>query len=189
MADNMERVEGAAEGALASFDEILIDHAHAEKKAASTALSLLANYPEKVDLVARCAHLAHEEIEHFMAVHKILRKRGIKFTHDKKDIYAKELIKHIRKDYIERMTDRLIVAGLIEARSYERLIMLADALDDRELAKFYYDLAKTELGHAALFVELAKQYGGEDLATARLDEFLDIEAEIVKALPIQARIH
>ncbi len=175
--------------ALEQFDQVLVDHAHCEKKAAATAMALVASYPERERLVRRLSALAIEEIRHFRAVHQLMRARGIVLSRDEGDPYVKALLGHMRHAREERLLDRLLVAGVIEARSHERLGLLAGALRDPELAAFYANLARVEAGHADLFVNLALAYGKPDEAHARLSQLLGIESEILAALPIRPRIH
>ncbi len=167
---------------------MLVDHAHCEKKAAAQALSLVQAYPEHERLVRRLTGLAIEELRHFRAVYGRLRRRGLELGRDAGDPYARALRKSIRSGGAGRLTDRLLVAGLIESRSHERLALLADALRD-ELGDFYGSLAKAEAGHAVLFRDLAVTYEDEKSVRRRLDELAQREAEIVAGLPIEPRIH
>lgn len=173
--------------ALADFDSVLVDHAHCEKKAAATALSLVGAYPDLALLVRRMSALAIEELRHFREVHERLRARGLTLGRDPGDPYARELVARVRSSGDARRTDRLLVAGLIEARSHERLELIAGALGDPDLEGFYTALARAERGHARLFVELAEHY--DPGAAARLAELAEHEAELVARLPLQPRIH
>ena len=127
--------------AVARLDDILIDHAHCEKKAAASAMSLVSSYPEHDVLVRRCCKLAQEELRHFAAVHRWLVKRGVKLSGDKGDPYAQQLLQQARHGPSERLVDRLLIFSLIEARSCERLALLGGALEG-ELGGFYRGLAK-----------------------------------------------
>jgi tRNA-(ms[2]io[6]A)-hydroxylase len=175
--------------AVGQFDRVLVDHAHCEKKAAATALSLLSNYPDRERLVRRMSALAIEELRHFRAVHREILARGLVLGRDPGDPYARALMARVEGSGEARLLDRLLVAALIEARSQERLVLLGDALEDPRLARFYTELARAEGGHATLFVELATGYAGEERARLRLDLFAEAEAEIVASLPIEPRIH
>lgn len=175
--------------ALESFDEVLIDHAHCEKKAAASAMALVNSYPSYVELVKRCSKLAQEELRHFHAVHKYIVARGVTFTHDHGDPYAKALLTHVRKPLEERLLDRLLVSALIEARSCERLDLLGGGLADPELQAFYKGLATAEAGHYKLFVDLAKRYADASEVDERLAYLAQREGEIVAELPIEPRIH
>ena len=177
------------EVAVARFDEVLVDHAHCEKKAAASAMALVSAYPEKTELVKRCARLAHEELKHFRQVHDLICARGLALGKDPGDPYAQRLFRLVRTGAAERLVDRLLVGALIEARSCERLELLGAHLPDEALRRFYRTLAVSEAGHHRLFVDLACAYGGEAAARARLGELAEAEAEIVAALPIEARVH
>lgn len=174
--------------ALAKLDDVLVDHAHCEKKAAATALSLIGAYPDREHLVRRMAALAIEELRHFRAVHDRVLERGLALGRDPGDPYAKRLLASVRDGGITRLTDRLLVAGLIEARSHERLALLAEGIADPGLSDFYASLARAERGHARLFVELAERYDPEG-SVRRLEELAAREAEIVADLPLLPRIH
>ncbi|MCA8924010.1 MAG: tRNA-(ms[2]io[6]A)-hydroxylase [Planctomycetes bacterium] len=176
--------------ALARFDQVLVDHAHCEKKAAGQAISLLAGFPEKELLVQRMARLAQEEIGHFRQVYDRMLARGLSLGRDRGDPYARRLRKLVRHERDDtRLTDLLLVSALIEARSHERLQLLSEGLSDPDLAQFYAGLAQAEHGHALLFVELAATYAPEDEVVARLEVMGEAEAEIVRALPLEPRIH
>jgi len=176
--------------ALARFDEVLKDHAHCEKKAASQALSLLASFPDKVLLVQRMARLAHEELGHFRQVYDRIVARGLVLGRDSGDPYARALRKLVRHSQERtRLVDLLLIAALIEARSHERLSLLAGGLEDEELRRFYATLAQAEAGHARLFVGLAEEYAEGDDVPARLRELAAREAELLNELPIAPRIH
>jgi tRNA 2-(methylsulfanyl)-N6-isopentenyladenosine37 hydroxylase len=174
--------------ALAGFARVLVDHAHCERKAAASALSLVNDYSDCDELVRRLTRLAQEELRHFEAVHKELRARGLSLSRDRGDPYAKLLLRHVRHGQRERRTDRLLVCSLIEARSCERLGLLGQGLGG-DLGRFYTRLATAEAGHHRLFVELASAYDEPGAVTQRLDELAEIEAEIVASLPIEPRIH
>jgi tRNA 2-(methylsulfanyl)-N6-isopentenyladenosine37 hydroxylase len=179
--------------ALGRLDLTLIDHAHCEKKAAASAMSLVAAYPEHAFLVRRMVKLAREELRHFEQVHEHIVARGLVMTRDPGDTYARELFKHMRSHKELRLTDRLLAGALIEERSRERLEMLAQGLaalpDEAELSQFYARLAISEAGHATLFVRLAEKVAGAEAVHERLTELAGLEAEIVGKLPLEPRIH
>jgi tRNA 2-(methylsulfanyl)-N6-isopentenyladenosine37 hydroxylase len=180
--------------ALADFDAVLRtrsprDHAHCERKAAASAMGLVVAYPEHGDLVRSMAKLAQEELRHFQQVHRLLLGRGLALGRDGGDRYAQQLLRTVRHGPDSRRTDRLLVCGLIEARSAERLGLLAGALAEAPLRKFYQGLAAAEAGHHQLFVDLAARYDDPDVVAKRLEELAALEAEIVSALPVEARIH
>ena len=174
--------------ALSALDEVLVDHAHCEKKAAANALSLLQAYPEVPGLPAHMARLAREEAAHLAQVLHWLEVRGLALGRDRGDPYAQGLQALVRTSAKERQLDRLLVAALIEARSCERLGLLASGLPEGALAAFYARLAQSEDGHQRLFLRLAERAHGA-AAAARLDGLLDEEAELVRRLPVRAAIH
>lgn len=175
--------------ALDHFDEVLCDHAHCEKKAAASALSLISQYGEHATLVARCCSLAQEELRHFRQVHRLIVARGLTLERDKGDPYVQKLLRTMRSGPMERLVDRLLVSSLIEARSCERLGLLGAHLADAKLAAFYQGLAKAEAGHYRLFVRLAEDFAPANDVAARLAELAEAEAAIVMRLPLVPRIH
>jgi len=174
--------------ARAHLDEVLVDHAHCEKKAAANALSLLQAYPDVPGLPAQMARLAREESSHLARVLQLLERRGLALGRDPGDPYAQALQGHVRTPAAQRQMDRFLVAAIIESRSCERLALLAGGLPDADLRRFYDELARSEDGHQKLFLRLAARVHG-DATWQRLDVLLDAEAEVVRRLPIRAAIH
>jgi tRNA 2-(methylsulfanyl)-N6-isopentenyladenosine37 hydroxylase len=174
--------------ALADVAALLIDHAHCERKAATAALSLVAHYSDSPRLVRWLSALAIEELGHFRAVAARVRARGLVLARDRGDPYVQALQQSVRAGEPQRRTDRLLVAGLIEARSHERLQLLAGALPESD-ARFYAQLARAEEGHAQLFLQLAREAGGRSQADERLAVLAREEAAIVAKLPLAPRIH
>jgi tRNA 2-(methylsulfanyl)-N6-isopentenyladenosine37 hydroxylase len=175
--------------ALAKFDLVLVDHAHCEKKAAANALSLLQAYPDVAGLPALMARLAREESAHLARVLQLMEARGLQLGRDGGDPYAQALLSKVRHGLAERRLDRFLVAGMIEARSHERLQLLSDGLTDPSLKRFYAELAVSEDGHTTLFERLAASVESQEVVDARLHELLVMEAEVVKMLPLRAAIH
>jgi tRNA 2-(methylsulfanyl)-N6-isopentenyladenosine37 hydroxylase len=173
--------------ALSDLDRTLGDHAHCEKKAAATALKLVADHPRDAELVRPLARLAREESEHFFAVLNELARRGVHLPRDEGDPYAQGLMRLVRPGE-PRLLDRLLVGALIEARSCERLALLGEALPAGRLRDLYRRLAVAEGGHERLFVDLAVARGGA-AAEARLAALAAAEAQIVAGLPLAPRIH
>ncbi len=174
--------------ALAKFDDVLIDHAHCEKKAAAHALSMLSSFPEVPGLARAMARLAREEAGHLTQVLAILEKRGLSIGRDLGDPYAQGLLKNLRNPREQRMLDQLLVSALIEARSRERLELIATHIEDAELRLFYARLAASEAGHALLFVRLAKKVAPDEWQS-RLDALAAAEARLIAELPIRAAVH
>ena len=175
--------------ALLHFDAVLLDHAHCEHKAAASAMSMVAAYPQHSRLVRRCTKLAQEELRHFYQVHAILLRRGLSLQRDPGDPYVRTLLTLIRSGVRERLLDRLLLSSLIEARSCERLALLGQAIPDATIAKFYKALATAEAGHHRLFVDLANHYADPDDVQQRLHELAAREAQILAEQPIEPRIH
>jgi len=165
------------------------DHAHCEKKAANTGMVLLNKYPDKTDLGYAMCELIEEEIGHYRSVLQILEQMGHQLSRDTGDPYAKELFTIVRKNEPERFLDHLLVAGIIEARSCERLQILAENIDDTNLRKFYKDLADTEAGHYVTFTNIARNYFDKETVKARLDEMTDFEANIISNLTNEPTMH
>ncbi|ANW95123.1 tRNA hydroxylase [Wenyingzhuangia fucanilytica] len=174
-----------------NIDEILIDHAHCEQKAASTAISLIVSFPEYTDLVTEMIALVKEEMSHFKLVHDRLIKKGVVLGRDRKDEYVMDLIKFFPKGGSRTMqlVHRLLYAALIEARSCERFRLLSENLEDKELAKFYRDLMVSEANHYTLFLNFARQYGNRTEVDQKWQELLEYEAKLMKNLGNKESIH
>lgn len=174
---------------LADFNTFLVDHAACEKKASGMAISMLSHYPDKPELVSAMIDLSIEEMTHFREVVKIMTERDLMLAADTKDEYVNRLRKHMRQGSDVYLLDRLLIAGIIEARGCERFALIAQGLPEGELKAFYHAIAESEARHETLFVDLAKRYFSNELVHKRLDELLNIEAEICAALPITAALH
>ncbi len=170
-------------------DCILIDHTHLEKRAASTALAMIFRYTSRRRLARELSRVVREEMEHFEQMLDVLEARGIEFGPLDPAPYAKELVGHIRTHEPETLLDKLLVAALIEARSCERFQILAQRLDDPDLAEFYADLAAQEARHHTLYTSLAREYFDTDEVRERLDELADAEAKAVEASAGMPRLH
>lgn len=166
---------------------LLIDHAHCEKKAASTALNLMFRYVERGDLLRMLSQLAREELLHFEQVLAMMAKRQVAYCHLTPSPYASELRKHVRTFEPARLVDILIVGALIEARSCERFAALAP-LVDVELGRYYRYLLKSESRHFEDYLHLAKQYAQEDISE-RIAFFVAREAEIIQGPAAEFRFH
>ncbi len=174
---------------MADFDSFLLDHAAAEKKASGMAISMLSHYPDRVDLVTAMADLAVEELTHYREVVKWIHRRGLVTAADRKDPYVLAFRKAIRQGSDVYLLDRLLTASIIEARGAERFALVANALETGAMKKFYQSIARSEERHYELFLELAEHYLEPGMVQQRWDELLDIEADIVQALPIRAALH
>jgi tRNA-(ms[2]io[6]A)-hydroxylase len=175
--------------ALADLDEILIDHAHCEKKAASTAVSLLFRYPERIDLAVPLARLAREELVHFEQVLALLQARGVAFRHLRPSPYASGLRSVVRAHEPDRLLDTLLCLALIEARSCERMQLVADAVPDARVAALYRELLASEARHHRLYVDLAELGAPPDVVRDRLAVLALHEAAVLRAAPPWPRMH
>jgi tRNA-(ms[2]io[6]A)-hydroxylase len=174
-----------------NLDELLIDHAHCEKKAAGTAMNLLFAYAENHDLTRAMTEIVQEELEHFHQVLAILERRGVRFRRLKPSNYGAQLHELVRKNEPGRAVDRLLVASLIEARSCERFGLLREELaaDEPELAAFYESLFESEARHHSTYVRLAKAYAADEVVHVRLDELAAEEARIIATGDVLPRMH
>jgi tRNA-(ms[2]io[6]A)-hydroxylase len=173
----------------AHLDEVLLDHAHCEKKAAGAAMNLIFAYVDRVDLVKELSAIVTEELDHFRLVIDLIESRGVRFRRLKPSTYGQRLGELVRKQEPERAVDRLLVAGLIEARSCERFAILKDRLSDRTLADFYAGLFESEARHHSTYVQLARQFASADEVDRRLAELAAAEAEIIATGDPDARMH
>ena len=174
-----------------NIDEILIDHAHCELKAASTANSLIMSFPEYADLVTEMVSIVKEEMSHFKLVHERLLKRGVELGRDRKDLYVHNLLKFFPKggSRTTQLVHRLLYAGLIEARSCERFRLLSENIEDQDLAKFYRDLMVSEANHYSLFLGFARKFGDRKEVDKKWNDLLEYEAELMKNLGTTESIH
>lgn len=173
----------------AAMDRFLPDHASAEYKASGMAMSMALHYRDKPELVKAMVDLAIEELAHFREVVKIMHQRGLDLQKDEKDAYVNGLRAQVRHGSEHYFLDRLLIASIIEARGAERFGLVAQALPEGELKTFYQAIARSEDKHYTLFLDLAHQYCPATAIAPRLDELLDVEAELVAALPITPRLH
>ena len=172
-----------------SLDEILIDHAHCEKKAAGTAMNLMFAYVEDEELCREMTVIVNEELEHFHMVLQLLRERDVPFRRLKPSSYGRQLHESIRKQEPERAVDRMLVAALIEARSCERFDVLRSHLQDRKLADFFASLFEVEARHYSTYVRLAGHFADRSVVRNRLKELALVEAEIIERGDSLPRVH
>ena len=175
--------------ALADLDEVLLDHAHCEKKAAGGALRLLFSYPQVRALQEPLAALAREELLHFQQVLKLMDARGIPFERQRPSRYAGKLHSSVRAKEPERLVDLLLVCALIEARSCERLRLLSEAPVEADLASFYRALYVAEARHQEVYVELARGIADPADVDARLEELAKHEAAVLRESAPDTRLH
>lgn len=178
-----------AQKAILVMDDILLDHAHLEKKAASTALQMLFIFGHEHGTYRVLSELAREELAHFELVTSIMERRGLSFKPQRPGHYPGKMRELLRQGAQERMLDLLITSALIEARSCERMSLLSETLTDVELQPLYAGLLRSEARHHMTYLDMAAQKFGDALSRQRLAELADAEAEIVRTLPTEARLH
>ena len=166
---------------------LLTDHAHCEKKAASTAMTLMFRYVDRPDLLNKMSRLAREELIHFEQVLAIMQDRGMEYGHLTSSRYAGGMRKHVRTSEPGRLIDTLIIGALIEARSCERFAKLAPFLDE-PLAKFYRSLLKSEARHYQDYLFLAQEYAGGPIDD-RIALFREAERELIELPDEEFRFH
>jgi tRNA 2-(methylsulfanyl)-N6-isopentenyladenosine37 hydroxylase len=175
-----------------NIEEILVDHAYCEQKAASSCISIIICYPEKERVVEVLTPVVAEEWSHFERVLEELKKRDYKLGFPRKDEYVEKLQKIVKKggSRDEQLVEKLLINALIEARSCERFRLLWKEIGDEELSKFYYELMVSEAGHYKNFLALAKEIMIPDLVEKRWREILSQESEIIKNLDVRGdRMH
>ena len=169
--------------------EILLDHAHCERKAAGVALQLMFRYVSEPGLSEVLSPLAREELEHFERVLSILNARGKKLQKLVSPPYGSTLAKNICKDEPKRMLDSFLVAGLIEARSHERMTLLSIHSPDAELRNLYTDLLRSEARHFGIYWKLADERFGRDILNSRLEELAKVESDALVEMHHEPRMH
>jgi tRNA 2-(methylsulfanyl)-N6-isopentenyladenosine37 hydroxylase len=173
----------------AHLPEILIDHAHCEHKAAATAMNLFGAYIDRIELTREMTTIVAEELEHFQMVLQLLQRRGIPFRRQRPGDYGRQLNALVRLNEPQRAVDRLLIAGLIEARSCERFKLLRDHVQDAELSEFYGSLFESEARHHTTYVRLAKQFMDGDAVRSRLEELSAAESAIIATGHPLPRMH
>lgn len=168
---------------------LLSDHAHCELKAAATAQGLLLKHRTNTPLVAELSALAAEEMDHFRQAVELLHARGGTLGPVEVNEYAERLLGESGRTRGDALLDRLLIAGLIELRSLERFHLLAEGLQDAEVAALYRALVPSESSHQALFDRLARSFFDERLVNKRQAELLEIEARCAHEASPGPRIH
>jgi len=175
---------------MADFPSFLQDHASCEKKASAMSVSLVSKYPDRALIIKPLIDTAIEELEHFRDVVNWMEKLGVSLAHDMQpDLYVNQLISHVRKGRDEGLIDRLCLGSIIECRGAERFRMVEEALEEPEIKRFYKILWASEAKHGNIFVELALHYFEETVVYKRLEELLDVEAQILDSLVFRAALH
>ncbi|NVJ59308.1 MAG: tRNA-(ms[2]io[6]A)-hydroxylase [Gammaproteobacteria bacterium] len=178
------------DAALENQDILLIDHARCEKKAASTALSLMFKFPERENLLHKLSRLAREELRHFEQVFDLMRERNVEYRHLSASRYAAKMREPVKLGDEKTLPDVLIIGAYIEARSCERFAALAPAIESHDpmLAKYYRFLLKSESRHFLDYLSLAREYAKEPI-DERITFFGELEAELINAPDDVFRFH
>lgn len=175
---------------LADFPSFLQDHADCERKASGMASSFVAKYPDRVEIIPDLIDIAIEEMEHFKQVYDVMAAKGVSLNHEiQKDVYVNRLMKLARDGREERFLDKLLLASVLECRGAERFKLVADALEDADLKRFYKALWTSEAKHGHVFVAFALNYFEETEVYERLEELMSEEAKIIQQIPIRAALH
>jgi tRNA 2-(methylsulfanyl)-N6-isopentenyladenosine37 hydroxylase len=174
---------------LADFDAFLIDHAACERKASATGMAFVVRYPDRRELLGPMIAFAREELEHFHRVYELLEARGLSLGPDTKDPYVEPLLRWVRGGRDERLLDRLVMGGVVEARGCERFGLVAAALPEGELKDFYLELTRAEARHVGLFHRLARRMFPAVQVDARVEDLLAHEAEVVAKLELRPALH
>lgn len=175
---------------MSDFDTFLQDHADCERKASSMAMSFVAKFPDRVEIIPELIETAVEELEHFQQVYQLMEKRGVRLpARMEQDRYVQQLVKLCHSDRNQRFRDRLLIASVLETRGAERFRLIADALEEPEMKRFYKMLWTSEAKHGHIFVKMCLHYFDEQSTYDRLQYFMEKEAEILNGLEIRAALH
>ncbi len=178
------------EAVMADFDAFLQDHANCERKASAMAMSFVAKYPDRVEILPELIDTGIEELEHFRDVYEIMKARNIQLPSEiGQDVYVKKLLDSCRSGREERFMDRLLLASLVETRGAERFRLVYEALTDPDLKKFYQRLWASEARHGEIFVKMALNYFDEKDVYKRLQEMTIIEGQVLSDLPLKPALH
>ncbi|MEQ9425226.1 MAG: tRNA-(ms[2]io[6]A)-hydroxylase [Cyclobacteriaceae bacterium] len=175
---------------MADFDSFLQDHANCERKASAMAMSFVAKYPDRQEILPELIDTGIEELEHFKQVYEIMKERGVPLPKEiGQDFYVKDLLGYCRSGREERFMDRLLLASLVETRGAERFRLVYENLEESDLKEFYRKLWASEAKHGEIFIKMALNYFDEDSVIKRIEEMNEIEATVINNLPIKAALH
>ena len=177
-----------------NLDEILIDHAFCEQKAASNAISIIVQYPQYPDLVQAMTAICQEEMQHFSLVHQKILDRGFKLGFERKDPYVNDLSVFLRQSKTNSskkglFVNQMLLAAIIEARSCERFKILSEELEDADLRNFYKGLMESEARHYTTFLNFARKYGEGINVDERWKAFLEFEASLMEKYGKKETMH
>ncbi len=172
------------------FDAFLQDHANCERKASAMAMSFVAKFPDRVEIIPELIETAIEELEHFQSVYQIMMLRGVLLPAQMgKDEYVQQLVDHCRSGREERFLDRLLLASVVECRGAERFKLVYENLENQELKSFYKQLWVSEAKHGNIFVAMALNYFDKKIVYNRLEELNMAEASVLQSLPVRPALH
>jgi len=172
------------------FDGFLQDHANCERKASAMAMSFVAKFPDRVEIIPELIETAIEELEHFQSVYEIMMRRGVLLPAQMgKDHYVQQLVDQCRSGREERFLDRLLLASIVECRGAERFKLVYETLENKELKIFYNQLWASEAKHGNIFVNMALNYFDKNCVYNRLEELNRAEAKVLQSLPIRSALH
>lgn len=175
---------------MADFPAFLQDHVDCERKASAMAMSFVAKYPNRKEIIPELIEIGIEELEHFQQVYQLMESKGIELQHSiGEDPYLKKLLKLCHSGRNERFMDRLLIASIVETRGAERFRMVSEAQKDPELHRFYKILWASEAKHGHVFVKMALNYFDEKTVYDRLAWWVEKEGEIIQSLEIRAALH
>lgn len=177
-----------------NIQEILVDHAYCEQKAASNAISMIVKFPEYPDVVEAMTEICQEEMEHFGQVHEKLRERGFTLGPERRDAYVNDLMEYLKSAFpgesrTSYFVNRMLFSAMIEARSCERFRLLSEEIKDEDLRNFYRSLMESEARHYITFLQFARKYGQGIDVDARWQQFLDFEATLMEKYGKDETIH
>ncbi len=172
------------------FNSFLADHADCERKASALAMSFVAKYPDRKEILPKLIATALEELRHFQQVYKIMEKRGVALNHEiTEDLYIKQLLQLCHSGREERFLDRLLIAAIVECRGAERFWLVYDAVEDGKLKDFYKKLYESEVNHGNVYLEMARIYFEEQAIQKRLAYLIAEEGKILNGLKPRAALH
>lgn len=178
------------EAVMSDFDSFLQDHANCERKASAMAMSFVAKYPDRIEILPELIETGIEELEHFRDVYEIMKQRGVQLPSEiGQDIYVKKLVDACKSDVEGRFLDRLLVASIVECRGAERFRLVYENLPEGELKNFYHRLWASEAKHGNIFVKMALNYFDRKLVFNRLGFLNKYESEVINEMPIKAALH
>ena len=175
-----------------SLEEILTDHAFCEQKAATSGISIIVKYSEEYELVKEMTALVAEEWGHFRKVLKELDKRGLKLGRQRNDEYVVKLLKFPKRgtSRSEILVDKLLLNGMIEARSCERFRLLSLHITDNSLKEFYHEFMVSEAGHYRMFLDMAKTFMPLEYVKNRWAEIIAFEETVLSSIELRGdRVH